>query len=472
MPNVFIAAPRKPVMAIQIAPMLVVDGEPGSTAQVSYAESAMPTQWTVITNFVLGAGTFTWCDPMARAGQRRYEVVSVPPNPSPNPRSATGTVAVVNGFVVTVTVSNGGEGYLTPPSVTIVGGGSGATAGAMISNGVVTQVTVTNSGSGYSSASVVFSAPPRVTRLTEHRVPQVTVRYDPSANVVVQSTATLAGTNRWTGLAILGTSSNGVVWFDMSATQAMGRFYRVAALSTVNPDPDRLIGIPVGTFRMGSPASEVGRSANEGPQTQVTLTRGFFMGRYEVTQREYLSLIGSNPSGFTGDTNRPVERVTWNEAANYCVQLTVRERSAGRLPEGWTYRLPTEAEWEYASRAGSTNRFSYGENPENTDLGNYAWFDLNSGGATHTVGGKLPNAWGLHDVAGNVFEWCSDRYGNYSGGNVADPQGPASGSNRVYRGGSYFREAIQCRSAFRGNLGPTERYNRFGFRVVLAPVQP
>ena len=203
----------------------------------------------------------------------------------------------------------------------------------------------------------------------------------------------------------------------------------------------------------------------------MTLTRGFFMGRYEVTQGEYLSVIGSNPSAFTGDTNRPVEMVIWSDATNYCEQLTVRELAAGRLPVGWAYRLPTEAEWEYACRAGSTNRFSYGDDPDYTHLANYAWHYANRG-ETHTVGGKLPNRWGLYDMSGNVWEWCSDLHGIYPGGSVTDPAGPVSSSLRIVRGGSYGDYGYNCRSAGRQGYHPSTMFPSFGFRVVLAAGQP
>jgi len=223
---------------------------------------------------------------------------------------------------------------------------------------------------------------------------------------------------------------------------------------------------------MGSPTNEVDRESKEGPQTRVTLTRGFFLGRYEVTQGEYLSVIGSNPSFFTGDTNLPVEQVDWVDVTIYCGQLTVRERLAGRLPAGWAYRLPTEAEWEYASRAGSTNRFSYGDDPGYPQLANYAWYDANSGSTTHAVGGKLPNRWGLYDMSGNVWEWCSDWYGNYPGGSVTDPQGSSSGSYRVFRGGSWNNNGGHCRSAYRNYHYSSTKLSSVGFRVVLAPGQP
>ncbi|MCX6931033.1 MAG: formylglycine-generating enzyme family protein, partial [Verrucomicrobia bacterium] len=262
-------------------------------------------------------------------------------------------------------------------------------------------------------------------------------------------------------------------WYDRISPPGSHGFYRAVlegAGSRPTPGP-RFVWLPAGQFVMGSPTNEVDRQDNEGPQTHVTLTRGFFLGRYEVTQGEYLSVIGTNPSSFPGDTNRPVETVNWYDATNYCAQLTARERLAGRLPAGWAYRLPTEAEWEYASRAGSTNRFSYGDDPGYTQLANYAWYIANSGGTTHSVGGKLPNRWGLYDMSGNVWEWCSDWYGNYPGGSVTDPQGTGSG----FRGGGWNEfdgYARQCRSAFRYVYAPSFRGNDVGFRVVLAPGQP
>ena len=169
--------------------------------------------------------------------------------------------------------------------------------------------------------------------------------------------------------------------------------------------------------------------------------------------------------------NRPVERVSWNDAINYCAKLTEKEHQAGRLPSEYVYRLPTEAEWEYAARAGSTARFSYGDDPGYTKLKDYAWYDSNSSSTTHPVGQKLANAWGLYDMAGNVWEWCLDWYGKYPGGNVTDPRGPASGSPRVFRGGSWDSVAWHCRSAIRYGGDPGGRYGIFGFRVVLAPGQ-
>ena len=197
------------------------------------------------------------------------------------------------------------------------------------------------------------------------------------------------------------------------------------------------------------------------------------MSKYEVTQAQYKEVMGTNPSHFKGDLNRPVEKVRWAEAVAYCAKLTVQERAAGRLPVGYEYRLPTEAEWEYACRAGTTTAFSFGN--DESQLGEYAWYDANSGRTSHPVGQKKPNGWGLYDMLGNVVEWCQDKrltasHGNYPGGSVTDPQGPPTGSRRLVRGGGWQVEAWYCRSADRGlSLVPGVRHGVVGFRPVLAP---
>jgi formylglycine-generating enzyme required for sulfatase activity len=268
--------------------------------------------------------------------------------------------------------------------------------------------------------------------------------------------------------------------------------------------PTNMVFIPPGTFRMGSPTNEVDRFDQEGPQTAVTISLGFWMGKYEVTQGEYLAVMGNNPSGFTTnaygnpippDLSRPVERVRWFDATNYCATLTQQERAAGRIPANNVYRLPTEAEWEYACRALTSTRFSYGDDPGHTvetnggwltvgytNLTCYAWYEGNSDYLTHPVGQKLPNAWGLYDMHGNVWEWCQDWWSDrLPGGVVLDPQGPVTGERRVIRsdgwcawGGfdAWGGLARGCRSAFRSSGLPTDAYWWFGFRVVLAPGQP
>ena len=205
--------------------------------------------------------------------------------------------------------------------------------------------------------------------------------------------------------------------------------------------------------------------------TYVILSKGLWMGKYEVTQGEYQSVMSNNPSTFTGNPNRPVEQVTWTEAVQYCQTLTAREHAAGRLGTNWAYRLPTEAEWEYACRAGTTTTYSFGEDPDNTRIQFYAWYSGNAHDQTQPVGSRAPNRWGLYDMHGNVWEWCQDWYGGLPGGNVADPQGPSSGSYRALRGGSWYYGAGACASSYRDYYDPSNHDDDCGFRVVVAPVQ-
>ena len=161
--------------------------------------------------------------------------------------------------------------------------------------------------------------------------------------------------------------------------------------------------------------------------------------------------------------------VSWHDAVAYCGQRTQQERTAGTLPEGYEYRLPTEAQWEYACRAGTTTRFSFGNS--DSDLGQYGWYAGISGSQTHPVGQKLPNAWGLYDMHGNMWEWCADRYwSGYPGGSVSDPAGSTVGQYQVLRGGSWKGIPRGCRSAYRYGEYPSYTYNFLGFRVALVPV--
>ena len=225
-----------------------------------------------------------------------------------------------------------------------------------------------------------------------------------------------------------------------------------------------LVWIEPGTFTMGSPASEVGRDGDEGPQTQVRLTKGFWLGKFEVTQAQWQELMGNNPSDFqNAGRDAPVEMVSWDQSMAFCRKLTEQEQRAGRLPTGYRYTLPTEAQWEYAARAGTASPYGVTGNLE--DIG---WYSANSGGTTKPVGQKRANAWGLHDMHGNVWEWCSDWFGNYPGGNATDPTGPSSGSYRVSRGGSWYFGALPCRSACRVSRLPGFRDLDFGFRLALS----
>jgi len=207
---------------------------------------------------------------------------------------------------------------------------------------------------------------------------------------------------------------------------------------------------PPGEFTMGSPKNEKGRSSNE-TQHKVVLTKGFWLGRTPVTQSQWQAVMGENPSHFKGES-RPVECVSWHDAKKFIEALN---HKAGQEK----FRLPSEAEWEYACRAGTTGPFA-------GELNDMGWHSENSGGETHDVGQKQPNAWDLHDMHGNVWEWCSDWYGAYSGQDETDPQGPSSGSGRVVRGGSWNNEARNCRSANRNRNLPDNRDNNLGFRLL------
>jgi len=279
----------------------------------------------------------------------------------------------------------------------------------------------------------------------------------------------LASTNlaTWSAVGVATNPLGSVLFHDVTTNVLPQKFYR----AVLQVPPANMVFIAPNTFTMGSPGNEVGHQADEGPQTMVALNRGFWIGKYEVTQGEYLAVTGENPSGFPGDLNRPVESVSFFAASNYCFLLTAQDQASGRIPPGSHYRLPTEAEWECAARAGTSTRFSHGDDPDLTGLSNFAWFGAHNGVTTHQVGQKLPNAWGLYDMAGNVWEWCQDWYGNYPGGAVTDPQGPSTNPIgwKVIRGGAWEASEFDCRSASRWFEGASPFISDFiiGFRVVL-----
>jgi formylglycine-generating enzyme required for sulfatase activity len=202
---------------------------------------------------------------------------------------------------------------------------------------------------------------------------------------------------------------------------------------------------------------------------EVTLASPFYMGKYEVTQEQYQQVMGTNPSQFRGPS-LPVEMVSWDDAKEFCKRATAVPHSAGLRNQQSgkvLYRLPTEAEWEFACRAGTTTTYYTGD--AEADLGRAAWYGANSKNTTHPVGQKEPNAFGLHDTHGNVFEWCLDHWqGKYSPEAAVDPQGPPEGQYRVLRGGSWFGDLGDCRSASRTWGTPGFRDGVVGFRVVAS----
>jgi formylglycine-generating enzyme required for sulfatase activity len=287
-------------------------------------------------------------------------------------------------------------------------------------------------------------------------------------------------------------TNNGTNWLTLSE-RATGLSYnwrvpRIAStqcLARVTADAKKtgdneMVFIPAGTFEMGNRGAYSGLSS-EKPVHTVTISRDFLMSKYEVTQKQYEEVMGTNPSSFKGET-LPVERVSWNDAVEYCNKLSDMEGLEKCYSGGgynivcdWDangYRLPTEAEWEYAAKSGTTTDFYNGSltnqdcTPIDGNLDKIGWYCGNSGNITHAVGQKDPNAFGLYDMSGNVWEWCWDVYANYDNATVTDPKGPAMGSDRVNRGGGWNNFANYCRSAFRLYDYVYGSYNALGFRVV------
>jgi formylglycine-generating enzyme required for sulfatase activity len=318
---------------------------------------------------------------------------------------------------------------------------------------------------------------------------------EPGTTATVEWAPTVEGpwSSSWSGLTAVTADAGG------SIHTSVPMFYRVRGIPA-NPDPARLAWIPAGTFLMGSPANELERQADGQDETQheVTISQGFWMGRFEVTQEEYLDLMGTNPSYWrngtmplpadsvpgaggpvTDELRHPVDSVSWFDANLYCSHLTNRELVRGLLPEGYVYRLPTEAEWEYACRAGTGSPFYQGDELR-SGMANFrgtAEYDAAVGtvnnaqglylGRSTPVGSYPPNAWGLHDMQGNLLEWCHDWHGAYATGPITDPTGPITGTLRAFRGGAWFFRARGCRSAFRSYAAPSASGEAGGFRVVL-----
>lgn len=310
--------------------------------------------------------------------------------------------------------------------------------------------------------------------------PSIKITGDTGSPCTLQFSTNLLSGAAWLTLSNFTLLTSPTTVTDPERATNQQRFYRVAVLA-----PTNLAWIPAGTFTMGSPTNELLRNLTE-TQHVVTLTRSFYLARYPVTQGSYLAVMSTNPSyytpanGFAADLNRPVEQVSWSDATNYCARLTQQERTAGRIQADWQYRLPTEAEWEYSCRAGTTTPFYTGTNL----LFGQANFNVqyeyigglghtnSSGGAalnrTTTVGSYAPNGRGLYDMAGNVWEWCADWSASYTTNSVTDPSGPDTGTARVFRGGAFNTPGADCRSARRNSTSPGTAVNTLGFRTVLS----
>ena len=217
------------------------------------------------------------------------------------------------------------------------------------------------------------------------------------------------------------------------------------------------VRIPPGTFKMGSPDSDDIADDSEKPLHNVTLTKGFYLQTTPVTQGQWEAVMEYNPSMLKKGDDYPVEFVSWDDCQKFIKKLNAKEGME-------CYRLPTEAEWEYACRASSKTRYCYGDNRD--ELSEYAWYGDNSDDETHPVAEKKPNGWGLYDMHGNVNEWCQDRDGKYPSGSVADPRGPSWGALRVFRGGGWRHFAGHCRSASRNYSSPGYCSDDLGLRVL------
>ena len=219
--------------------------------------------------------------------------------------------------------------------------------------------------------------------------------------------------------------------------------------------------VDAGTFTIGPVAGDKYVTDDEKPAHQVDLTETYYIGQTEVTQELYTAVMGTNPSKFTGAKNLPVEQVSYNDAIEFCKRLSEQT--------GKTFTLPTEAQWEYAARGAQNAPAEPQLYAGSNNIGEVTWFENNSGGKTHPVASKAPNAIGLYDMTGNVFEWCLDWYGSYKDGDVTNPEGPTTGKDRVIRGGSWRGDAKNCRISYRYNYGPEHNRFNLGFRVVMLP---
>jgi formylglycine-generating enzyme required for sulfatase activity len=397
---------------------------PGASGncEVQYAPSlATPIQWLTLTNLLISGNSQVVSDPVPASGNRVYRALVKP--------------------------SSG-----TAPAITVQPADVGINAGE------AATFAVTASGTSPMTYNWRFAG------------------------------RNLADDSRITGSGTSSLTISGVQLFDAGGYQAVvsNAFgyitSRVAVLSvtlvTNNPgapidlDANKWIWIPAGSFAMGSPNSEADRYDDENPITQVSITNGFWIAKKEVTQAEYQAAMGNNPSWYKSNVNNPVEQVSWHDATNYCAKLNELGRADRSLPRGFAYRLPTEAEWEYAARAGTTTRFSFGDDASYSLLAGYGWFSVNGADTTHPVASKQPNPWNINDMYGNVWEWCMDWYGAYPGGAMNNPRGPQTGTLRVFRGGSYNSPGGDCRSAVRNFVSPDEAYADIGIRIVLAPEPP
>ena len=371
-----------------------------------------------------------------------------------------------------------GDGVVNPVDLAMVMGGWGVcpstvTAVTPLQGSILggTQITVNGTNLGGATSVMIGGVPAtNVVAVSSTTVTAVTPAGSVGAVDVTVSgpnnTATAANAFTYTSTwyTVLEQNPDPAVVTNAtlrSAITATGYPWRVRD----NGTQIEMVLVPGEMFVMGCTASNAWAcNANENPTHSVTITNAFYMGRYEVTQAQWQAEMGTNPSFFQGQADspsRPVEQVTWNAIQGFLSATGMR--------------LPTEAQWEYACRAGTTTAFHgltgypSGTN-DDTLVGNIAWYTTNSGNQTHAVGGKAANGLGLHDMSGNVFEWCGDWYGAYSAGAQTNPAGPASGTYRVLRGGAWSTTTYFMRSSYRSSFTPADTGYNLGFRVVRSPL--
>ena len=389
---------------------------------------------------VVSSTSITAVTPVGTAGAKTIAVTT-----------AGGTASLTNGFTYVVpapTVSS-----LSPTSGSTLGGTAITITGTNLTG--ASSVTV----GGVAATSVVVVSPTSITAVT----PAGTAGAKTIAVTTAGGTASL--TNGFTYVVSSG-------WYTVierhvdaavvtnvamrNAITASGLPWRVRD----NGTNIEMLLVPAGTFTMGCTASnQYACNSDENPTHSVTLTQAFYLGRYEVTQGQWLAKMGSNPSYFQGASypgapNRPVERVSWNTIQGYLSATGMR--------------LPSEAEWEYACRAGTTTAFNNGSSDDAT-VGTIAWYSSNAGSQTHVVGGKAANALGLYDMSGNVWEWVNDWYDAYPSSAQTNPTGPVSATSRVFRGGSWLTVSTYVRSSNRDDVAPGLTFNYVGFRVARTP---
>lgn len=446
-PAVMIAAPAvEPWVTLRMAPAVRVEGRTGQGLAIE-RQLASVTTWGLWTNVTAGTNGMEVVDLSQGSSQAKYRSIS-------QNMPATATAKLTAGFVTGITVTASGEGYSQPPRVTLSGGGgSGATAQAILDGDKVGTVIVLTAGNGYSSApSVKIDAPPSDRQLTSRMVPVLTLRAPLARGSRIEVGGTIQGP--WTTVTKSWSSESGLEMVDLSPDER-ARFYRLQT-NVLPASPVGFVWIPPGTFVMGSPLSEVDRDPDAGEnQHSVQITRGYWIQDHETTRGEYAMVMGGNVAGSQAEL--PTEDADWNSAVEYCRQKTLIDRASGLLSAQYAYRLPTEAEWEFAARAGVTDA-RYGP------VDQIAWHDGNSGGMPHPVRQKLANPWGLHDMLGNVWEWCSDWFEDLPSTPQIDPQGPLLGSSKVMRGGAWNDESSEARFANRNGEAPI---TRAGFRPVL-----